>query len=89
MDGRRGAKSRVDREGGWGQGAEMDGGSQGEGRVAASAGQTPSLRIMDRAQRSRRGHSDSGRRRAAGGLCMLPPPTAAQGGSSPFSVGGN
>lgn len=39
-----------DREEGWGQDTEMDGGSQGEGRVAASAGQTPSPRIMDRAR---------------------------------------
>lgn len=47
MDGRRGAKSRVDQEGGRGQDREVDRGGQGVGRVGASAGQTPlTPRIM-------------------------------------------
>lgn len=69
MDGRRGAKSGVDREGRQGQDREVDRGGQGAGRMGASAGQTPppqgSCSMSTRASGMARG-GDAGRMGSVG-----------------------
>lgn len=58
MDGRRGAKSKVDREGGWGRDKEVDGRKPRGRQGRASARQSPP---KDQARLSSRDHSDGER----------------------------
>lgn len=87
VDGRRGAKSGVDREGRQGQDREVDRGGQGAGRMGASAGQTPHPKDHAPCPPGPLEWPEEG---MLGEWALLDAPTAlTPGDSCPFSVGGN